>query len=463
MSVKKNTERIIWISITCALILLLVLLSYSPVVLAQSRDPRSQEMLELFYDVFTYVQNYYADEDKIDPENLIQGAIDGMMKSLDDPHSVFLDSDRLRELTDTTKGEFYGIGIYIGKTERGFEVARPISGTPADKEGLSAGDLIIAIEDEPTEGLSLDDVINKIRGESMTDITLTILRGRSEEFDVTITRGLIEIPTVIRTMISDDTGYMIITEFTPMTLESVIEAILYFNNNNYKNLIIDLRSNPGGLLTSVVNVADLFFEENQLIVSTKSRITAENRTYFSKSESIVPGSINIVVLIDKFSASAAEILTGVLKDTGRATILGETSYGKGSVQQIIPIALGGIKLTISKYFTPSDISIDKIGIKPDIEVKREPYSDGEIESLTRLFDENLIPKFVEENPAPDNEKIKEFISSLETRGINIREERIRKEIRNELNRYNNTPPIYDLDYDIVLKKALNFFKGEGAE
>ncbi len=454
MSNKKITERIIWISITSFLLFILVLLSFSPVVLAQSRDPKSGQMLELFYDVFNYVQNHYVDEEKLDSESLIEGAIDGMIKSLDDPHSVYLDPDRLRELTDTTTGQFYGIGIYIHESERGFEVARPIRGTPAEEAGLSAGDLIIAIEGEPTEGLTLNDIINRIRGESISDVTITILRGKSEVSDVTITRGKIEIPTVVQSIIPFDIGYMLITEFTPMTLERVIDAVIYFKDQNYKSLIIDLRSNPGGLLTSVVNVSDLFFDSNQLIVSTRSRISSENRTYFSKTDALIPESISIVVLIDKYSASAAEILTGVLKDTGRALIVGETSYGKGSVQQIIPITLGGIKLTISKYFTPSGISIDQIGINPDIEIKREPYTDEEISSLKYLIEENLIPKFIEENRDPNEEEIASYIISLNEQGIVIREERIRKEIRDELNRYNNTPPVYDLEYDIVLKEAI---------
>ncbi len=455
-------ERVIWIGITGFLLIILVLLSFSPIVLAQSRDPKSQQMLELFYDVFSYVQNYYVDEDKLNPEDLIQGAIDGMMKSLDDPHSVYLNPDRLRELTDTTTGEFFGIGIYIHETDRGFEVARPITGTPAEEAGLSSGDLIFAIEGESTEELSLDDVIDKIRGTSMSDITITILRGESEIFDVTITRGRIEIPTVMREMITDNIGYMLITEFTPMTLERVIDSIIYFMDKNYKNLIIDVRSNPGGLLTSVVDVSDLFFDSQQLIVSTRSRITTENRTYYAKDNSIVPESISIVVLIDKYSASASEILTGVLKDTGRALIIGETSYGKGSVQQIIPITLGGIKLTISKYFTPSGISIDQIGIEPDIEVKIEEYTDEEISSLQTLISENFIPKFIDEYPNPTEQDIALYIDSLYEQGMVIREERIRKGIRDELNRYNNTPPVYDLDYDIVLKEAVNIINGQGA-
>ena len=234
---------------------------------------------------------------------------------------------------------------------------------------------------------------------------------------------------------------------------------IYFKEKDYKSLIIDVRSNPGGLLTSVVDVSDLFFDNQQLIVSTRSRITTENRTYYARDDSIIPESISIVVLIDKYSASAAEILTGVLKDTGRALIIGETSYGKGSVQQIIPIRLGGIKLTISKYFTPSGISIDQIGIEPDIEVKIEEYTDEEISSFQTLVNENFIPKFIEENPNPTEEDIALFIDSLYELDIVLREERIRKEIRDELNRYNNTPPLYDLDYDIVLKEAVNILNG----
>ena len=321
--------------------------------------------------------------------------------------------------------------------------------------------LIVAIEGESTLELSIEEVINRIRVPTGSDVTFTILRGNSETFDITITRAKIEIPTVIHTMIDNNIGYIIITQFTPKTNERVKEAIADFQDNNYESLIIDVRSNPGGLLSSVVDVSDIFMDRGQLIVSTKSRIRSENNTFYAKRKANVSEDIPIIVLIDKYSASAAEILTGVLKDTDRAYIMGETSYGKGSVQQILPISLGSVKLTISKYYTPSDISIDKIGIEPDQEVKIEEYSDEEIQSYKKMKEGELIENFIKNHPKPSEKNISAFILSLKNDGIILRDERIRKEIRDELNRFNNSPPIYDLEYDIVLKEAVNLLNGEG--
>jgi carboxyl-terminal processing protease len=455
---KKVRERFIWIGISTVLISLLVILSFAPRVMAQSQEKDTRDYLNLFSWVFQFIQKHYADEEKVDPQNLIEGALKGLLESLDDPHSAYLTADEMRRLRDDTQGEFGGVGIFILKTAKGVEVARPIDGTPAQRAGISAGDVITAVEGESIKDLSIDDVVNILRGKPGSPVTMTIIRGESYTFDVTVVREMIEVPTVRRAMIPDAIAYLYILKFTPMTLERVEDALVYFEAEDYDSLILDLRGNPGGLLSSVVEVSDLFLEKGQIIVSTRSRIPDENRVFRANKEPIVETEIKMIVLIDKYSASAAEILTGALKDTGRAYIMGETSYGKGSVQQIVSVNGGGFRLTTSKYYSPAGTSIDRVGITPDRIIEREEFSQGEIESYRKLLESNAIKEFLKENPQPTDQDIEAFVQSQRKKGIVLRRERIEKEIRDEWNRLNNILTVYDLEYDTVLKEAVKTLK-----
>ncbi len=251
-----------------------------------------------------------------------------------------------------------------------------------------------------------------------------------------------------------------VLKFTPMTPSRFEEALKTFRKEGYSALIIDVRSNPGGLLSSVVDVSDLFFDRGQVIVSTRSRIRSESRVYRSKKKPILDDDIRIIVLIDKYTASAAEILTGALKDSGRALVMGETSYGKGSVQRIIPVDEGGFKLTTSKYYTPSGYSIDHIGIEPDFSIKREEYSDEEIDSYRKLLEQDSVRQFIKAHPKPSSQEIMAFIGSLEQEGIKVRRSRIEKDIRDELNRIKNVWSVYDLEFDKVLQEALRALKNQ---
>jgi len=210
-------------------------------------------------------------------------------------------------------------------------------------------------------------------------------------------------------------------------------------------------------------VSDLFLREGQLIVSTRSRIQSENRVYRADSRAQVGSDKTIVVLIDKYTASAAEILTGALKDTERATVIGETSYGKGSVQQIIPVDGGGLRLTTSRYYTPSGTSIDKVGIEPDIIVTEEEFSEEEIESYRRLMESGAVQEFVQENPDPSDAQIDRFIRSLKDDGIVLRESRIRREVKNEVRRLAGRQEVYDLEFDTVLRKAVEWIESNRGE
>ena len=451
---KQHSERLLWIVVTSVLLTCVVLLVFSPRVLAGNEDAEAERLLVLFGDVFDYVRENYVDEDKVSPQNLMEGALTGLFEALDDPHSAYLTQDEMRSIQDTTTGEFGGVGLIISKVERGVEIIAPIEDTPAYAAGISAGDIIIQINDESSVEMDIDDVVSRLRGSPGTEVRITLQRGESGTFTVTIERAMIEVPTVKRAMIPESVGYLRITTFTPLTLQKVEEAIEYFKQNAYTSLVIDLRNNPGGLLPVVVDVADLLISSGP-IVSTKSRVPAENSIYYaSEGATMVDHTIPVVVLVDKGSASASEILAGALQDSKRATLVGQQTYGKGSVQQIRHIMTGGFRMTMSRYYTPSGKSIDKVGIEPDVAVETAELTEDEKRAATALMEGGNIKSFVAEHPNPSESDIDNFENALAESGLTMDKRYLRKLIRNEVNRTNNNPPVYDLEYDTVLKRAL---------
>jgi len=336
-------------------------------------------------------------------------------------------------------------------------VVSPIEGTPASRAGISAGDLITKIEDESTKKMSIDEVVDKLRGDPGTRVTITILREGDIEFQVTLTRAIIEVPTIRKDIIPGGIGYLRIIQFTPLTDDRVEEAIEFFESNGYSSLIIDVRSNPGGLLRAVVDTADLFLSGG-IIVSTRSRIPSENNVFTAREEAKVPSSIPIVVLIDKGSASASEILAGALKDRNRAYLIGETTFGKGSVQQVKSLNGSGFKLTMARYYTPSGTNIDHKGVEPHKVVKEKELTEKEHESYLKLLEEGIVEKFMQGKPKPNGSEIENFVAKLREQGIVLEERIIRKLIRNEINKTCNSPPVYDLDYDIVLQEAVKMLR-----
>lgn len=455
---KKYKERVILVGMTAIFLTVLIFFIFSSSVISQTKDDVLEKELSLFKDVLVFVQKNYIDEEKTDVKRLIKGAMKGLLESLDDPYSALLSKDEVRDLEETTTGKFGGVGLYIFKVEKGIEVSQPIEGSPALKAGIKAGDIIIAVGEESTLEMNIHEVVKRLKGTPGTSVGITVLRGESNVFDVEIKRALIENPTVKNAMIPGNIGYLKILEFSPITVKRVEEAIEYFKENKYTSLIIDLRNNPGGLLPSTIEVADLFFPPGKVIVSTKYRNPFDDNIHRAKDAALVPQDIPVVVLIDKYTASASEILTGALKDTGRAYIIGETSYGKGSVQQVHYTDDAVIKLSVAKYYTPDNISINGIGIEPDKVVKEEELSEEEEKSLEELIDKQIIEKFVEQNSIIDEKKIMELLKKLKEEGVNVKERYIRKMIKNAINRKNNEYPIYDLDFDIVIKEAVGYIK-----
>ena len=324
------------------------------------------------------------------------------------------------------------------------------------------GDYIYAIEGESAEGFSTDDVAARLRGTPGTRVKVTILRGKNTTFDVILTRALIEIPTVKTAVIDGKNGkigYLRIIEFTPYSEPRVKDALVEFADMGLEQLIVDVRNNPGGLLDSVVKIADHFFSGG-IIVSTRSRIQDQDKVYRASPGKILPSYTKIVVLLNKGSASASEILTGAMKDRNRATIIGTTSYGKGSVQQIFGLMNSkdkAIKLTTGRYYTPNGQNIDKTGIEPDIMAEFRDYSDKELKDIATIKEENRIGLFIDRNPKPTNRQVAQFLKELHTDGFTIEDETIQMMIKGEYNRRLNNPPVVDLDYDIQLIRAIEYF------
>jgi carboxyl-terminal processing protease len=347
---------------------LILLLAVAPLTAPAQNTDDTYEQLKLFGDVFERVRASYVEE--VTDEELMEAAINGMLSSLD-PHSSYLNAESFQDMQVQTKGSFGGLGIEV-TMENGFvKVVSPIDDTPAFKAGVQAGDFITHLDSEPVLGLTLSEAVDKMRGEVGADIVITIRREEQEPFDLTITRDVIRIQSV-RSRVEGNVGYLRITTFNQQTspgLEKAIGEIKEELGTELIGYVVDLRNNPGGLLDQAIAVSDAFLEKGE-VVSTRGRTPDDSSRYNAEAGDLAEGK-PIVVLINGGSASASEIVAGALQDHGRAIVMGTQSFGKGSVQTIIPLpGHGAMRLTTQRYYTPSGTSIQAKGITPDIEVKQ---------------------------------------------------------------------------------------------
>ena len=325
--------------------------------------------IDLFGEVLEKINKEYVDE--INQSDSMDSAIDGLLQSLD-PYSSYMSPEIFNEMQTETSGEFGGLGIEVGMESGVVKVISPIDDTPASRAGIKAGDYIVKINDTQVQGKSLTEAVELMRGPVGSGIDLTIRRrGEKKALNFTIIREIIEVKSVKADLLEKNIGYMRLTSFNENSGEQIKKEIKNLEKNkNVKAYILDLRNNPGGLLSQAIKISD-FFLDNGEIVSTKSRKASENRKWFAKNGDLINGK-TLLVLINYGSASASEIVAGALKDHKRAILLGENSYGKGSVQSIIPLKNNGaIRLTVAKYYLPSGKSISEIGVSPDIEISEE--------------------------------------------------------------------------------------------
>ena len=389
-----------------ALLFFSILFVSSDKVSAQNNRQETYKQLNLFGDVFQRVQEQYVEE--ITDKELIESAISGMLQSLD-PHSSYLSPESYKDMQVKTKGTFGGLGIEI-TMEGGFvKVVSPIDDTPAANAGMQPGDLIIGINGESIKGLTINEAVSRLRGPVKSKITITVVRGEKDPFEVEIIRDVIKIRSVKHEIINN-VGYVRLTTFSNTTtsgMEKSVDEIKKELGDKFQGLILDLRNNPGGLLNQSISVTDAFLNQGE-IVSTQGRKSDDTSRVFAKKGDIIKGK-PLIVLINSGSASASEIVAGALKDHARAIIVGTRSFGKGSVQSIIPLpGNGAMRLTTARYYTPSGVSIQAKGIEPDIKVEAG-ITEQNKEGLERGREENLRGALDKKNntiKTEDNKKSK---------------------------------------------------------
>ena len=377
---------------------ILLILSFSTSVYSDEKK-EVYKYLNLFGEAFEKIKNNYVEE--VTVKKLIESAIDGMLNSLD-PHSSYLNTEELDELRVQTKGEFGGLGIEVTLENGLVKVISPIDDTPAERAGVKSGDLITHLDDEPVLGMTLSEAVSIMRGKVGSKIKLRVSRNEVESLDIEITRAIIELKAV-KSRLEDNIGYIRVSSFNQKVDQEIIKAIKSFDKQKESKIVgyvLDLRNNPGGLLDQAVNVTDIFLEKGE-IVSTRGRKKSEGNRYNAVKNDLING-LPLVVLINQGSASASEIVAGALQDHKRAIIMGTKSFGKGSVQTIIPSGENvAIKLTTARYYTPLGRSIQQTGIDPDILVEQAELK--KIEQISKRQESDLRGSIKNEQAVKEEE------------------------------------------------------------
>jgi len=425
---------------------------------ANSQGQESSELydgLRLFGKAFSIVHNQYVEDVKT--KTLVYGAIDGMLKSLGDPHTRFMTPEVFKEMKVETEGSFSGLGIVIGLKQDNLMVISPIEGTPAYLAGIKAGDYITEIDGISTKNISLVEAVQKLRGKQGTQVIITIKRdGVENPFKVTINRAIIEIHSVKSDVIQTDVGYIRITNFNQNTAQEFTDSLVKLQKRGIRSLVIDLRNDPGGLLESAIDVSDNLLSKNSLIVSIAGRQQEMNREFRTTGKGLYLDN-PIIVLLNEGSASASEILAGAIKDNKRGLTIGVKSYGKGSVQTVLPLPDGsGIALTTAKYFTPSGVCIHGKGIIPDIIVEMPEITPKDQEMWLKLDDSQYLKDFAKGRSSYTDEDIKNLQQTLSKNKIELSEMILRRAINIEIGRLNGGKEIVcDLKCDPQLQRAVD--------
>lgn len=398
MSIKLMGRRAGWITMAALLLanLLVGARLYSQEPKPETADDPFEQMA-LFSRAMEQIRESYVDTNKVAYQSLVLNALKGMLQSLD-PHSQFLDADMYEDMKDDTQGQFGGLGIVITMKDGALTIVAPMEDTPGFRAGLLAGDRIVEIDGQSTEGMMLPDAVKLLRGEPGTKVTLRIVRAQAMEFTtVEVERANIEVATVKDgRFIEDGIAYLRVTQFSEPTADALQKELDRLRDEGLRALVLDLRNNPGGLLSSAVDVAQKFVDRNKVIVSTQGRDTRQNKVYRSRGRARYDG-FPMAILVNAGSASASEIVAGALQDHRRAFLVGEKTFGKGSVQSVLPMEGGNaIRLTTAKYYTPSEKVIHERGIEPDIVVHMPP------EDMLKLRSQQAQPAGAP--PGPEAEK-----------------------------------------------------------
>jgi len=416
-----------------------------------SAGESAHKYLGYFHRVYQIVSTQYVDEP--DNKNLFYGAIRGMLSSLGDPFTRFMDEKSNAQFNQMISGKFVGIGVEIAIRNGEMIVVTPIENSPAMRAGIEPGDVITQVNNETIKGRKFEEVLTKIKGVPGSKVKVHIKRENyPEELVYDIERAPIKIKSVKYGIIEkDNVGYLKIKSFGSETAGDAKEAIKYFRSKKITKMVIDVRQNPGGLLPAAVQISDMFLDKGKVIVSTKGR-TGNAVVYKAKNPMMFPGKI--IVLVNKGSASASEILSGALRDNDRAMLLGEKTFGKGSVQVKHNLDKDiSVAVTTARYYTPSGAMIHKKGIKPDYDVKFFDLPKNDEKGLQKLYIEKLLNKFVNTKTKYNDETRSKFLALLKDKKINISEKTAFFALKREINKYKKKA-LYDLEFDFQLKAAL---------
>lgn len=418
-----------------------------------SADEPAHRYLDYFHQVYNYILTEYVDTPVT--KDIFYGAINGMMKALNDPYSRFMDEKAFKEFKEDITGDFIGVGVEITVKDGEIVVISPIEGSPAMQAGIMQGDVITRVDGVGIKSKPVDDIVKLIRGRPGSRIRLEVKRqGIDSPLDYELTRTRIHTKSVSYGIIEGkNAAYLRIKIFGDDTKREVEEALKFFNSKNMGNLVIDLRGNPGGKLDEAIGISDFFLEKGKVIVTTKGR-AGSGQVQESKSQNDPLYRGKIVVLVNKGSASASEILAGALKDNGRGKLLGEKTFGKGSVQRLFDLSdLVGITLTVAKYYTPSGASIHGVGIEPDIAVSGQIIPDSERTAVNQIMKGKILEDFAKANKTYNDDTRRKFMELLRSRNITLSERSANYMLMTETGRYSKQA-LYNLEFDQQLNRAI---------
>ncbi len=413
--------------------------------------------LDLFHQAFQIISSEYVD--RPDNKKIFYGAIKGMIESLNDPFTRFLDESAISELQEMTSGKFVGIGVEIALKDGQIVVVSPMENSPALKAGVESGDIITRVNNEIIKDKNLNEIVKSIKGLPGTKVNISVKReGFSDEISYSIERAPVKIESTDFAVISEhNIGYLKIKTFGSDTTDDVKKALVALNKNNINKLIIDLRYNPGGLLNAAVDISDFFLEKGLTIVSTKGRTDSGRESFFKSSKDPIYSG-KIILLVNRGSASASEILSGALRDNKKGMLLGEKTFGKGSVQKTFQLDKEAeIAVTIAKYYTPSGAMIHGKGIMPDFEVKATDFPESESEALKKISRDKLLNEFVSIKTSYDDKTKSAFKSFLAAKNISVSDSTMNFLLKREVSKYHKAGS-YDLEFDNQLTAAIEKLK-----